>query len=623
MHQQANALALALIAALSIGPVAHSQTPDAPETPAEQVAPAPAPAPPPPPAAFNSPAATLNTFLESMEEPQDYDRAIECLDLPEGGADKARDDVNKLSGILNRIAEVRTWPHPTADDLASGRSLPGLGADGYVVFPRYPDQLRGVDARDQGIVLSRGPDGSWKFSAATVKGIDALYDLVRDAPVLAGLTDERQLSFALWLQSKLPEVLVANEFLGLEYWQWIGLLVLIVVGVLGDFALRVILGLVSRRVIAAKGGEARRETIRKAVRPFGLAAAALFWLWTVRLLDLPADALRVLLPAVRFFAMLAMVWAGFRVTDLVGEVLVGKAARTETKFDDLLIPLLRKTVKIFIFIFGLIYIADSLDIKIAPLLAGLGIGGIGFAFAARDTLENFFGSMTVLGDQPFQVGDWVAIGDVEGTVETLGFRSSRIRTGYNSLVTIPNGNLVRATVDNYGKRKYRRWKTHIGVMYDTPPDTIEALCEGIRELIRLHPYTRKDFYEVWLNRFGPSSLDIMVYVFHEVPDYSTELRERHRLMLDIIRLTDRLGVEFAFPTQTLHLYQENRESAKPKAPAPAQGHDSKAMGEGRRAVHELTASAAWRATRPSAYVFTEASLQDDDTQIESTRGGDS
>ena len=391
-----------------------------------------------------------------------------------------------------------------------------------------------------------------------------------------------------------------------------------------DFVVRLVLTVVSRRVIRRRGGEATRDTIRKAVRPFGLAVQALFWLWALRFLGLPGEALAVLLPAARFFAMLAGVWAGFRVTDLVGEVLISKAAKTETKFDDLLVPLVRKTVKIFILIFGLIYIAKSFRLDIGPLMAAVGIGGVGFAFAARDTLENFFGSVTVIVDRPFEVGDSVQIGDVEGTVESLGFRSTRIRTFYNSLVTVPNTNLVRAIVDNFGRRRYRRWKTHLALTYDTTPEKIEAFCEGVRELIRVHPYTRKDYYQVWLNQFGASSLDVLVYVFHDVPDWATELRERHRLMLDIIRLADRLGVEFAFPTETLHLYQESSEAAHAPAPAPKAGDERRAMDDGRRAVRELTAATDWRVDKPGPSVITAASptKEDDETQIETKTGGD-
>jgi MscS family membrane protein len=142
---------------------------------------------------------------------------------------------------------------------------------------------------------------------------------------------------------------------------------------------------------------------------------------------------------------------------------------------------------------------------------------------------------------------------VEGTVEEVGFRSTRIRTFYNSLITLPNSNLIKASVDNLGDRTYRRWSTRLGIAYSTPPERIDAFCEGIRELVRKHPYTRKDYYHVYLNDFGADSLEILLYVFFKTPDWATELRERHRLGVDILRLAAELGVEFAFPTQTVFL----------------------------------------------------------------------
>ena len=429
-----------------------------------------------------------------------------------------------------------------------------------------------------------------------------------------------------YVEDHLPDVLVTNAFLTLKVWQWIGLALLILLGMALDLLVRGVISVITTRLIARQGGETSPETLRKTVRPFGLLAAAALWLFLLPALGLHESTLQILLAAVKFFLTLAGVWSAYRVTDLLSEFFASKAAKTETKVDDLLIPLLRKTAKIFIAAFGLIYIADSLHIQIAPLLAGLGIGGIGFAFAARDTLENFFGSITVIVDRPFQIGDWVQIGDTKGTVEELGFRSTRIRTPYNSLVTIPNGNLVRAVVDNYGKRKYRRFKTHLGLTYDTPPDKIEAFCEGIRELIRHHPYTRTDYYHVWLNEFGASSLDVLVYMFYEAPDYQTELRERHRLMLDIIRLADRLGVQFAFPTQTLHIYKESHEVAHTPAPPPEIESQHQAEREGRGAVRELVAKAEWRRAKPGPHLISQTpSLadddDDDDTQIESKIDG--
>jgi MscS family membrane protein len=184
----------------------------------------------------------------------------------------------------------------------------------------------------------------------------------------------------------------------------------------------------------------------------------------------------------------------------------------------------------------------------------MGIAGLGVSLAAKDTISNLFGSLTVLLDRPFRIGDWVNIDNgIEGTVEEVGLRSCRIRTFYNSLITIPNGMLTNAHIDNYGMRQFRRYSTNLGVQYDTPVEKIEAFCEGIREIIRKHPHTRKDYYHVYLNGLGASSLNILLYVFFITPDWADELKERHRLIMDILRLGKEMGIQFAFPTQTLHM----------------------------------------------------------------------
>ena len=276
----------------------------------------------------------------------------------------------------------------------------------------------------------------------------------------------------------------------------------------------------------------------------------------------------VLGAAVRVFLVLTGVWAGSRLLDVLAAFALLQTQRTDTRFDDVLVPLVRKGLKLAVLAVGLVYAAKAMNVDLLPLLTGLGIGSLAFAFAAKDTIENFFGSIAVILDRPFEVGDWVAIGDVEGTVEELGFRSTRVRTFYNSQLTVPNATLVRATVDNYGRRQYRRWKTHLGVQYDTTPEQLVAFTEGIRELVRTHPFTRKDYYQVWMHGWSASSMDVLLYVFFEVPDWNTELRERERLFLDIVRLADRLGVAFAFPTQTVHLHQADGAAPAERAAPP-------------------------------------------------------
>jgi MscS family membrane protein len=401
-----------------------------------------------------------------------------------------------------------------------------------------------------------------------------------------------------WLKEAIPENLKRDEFLGLKYWQWLGLLVLIFLGFAADHVVRLVLRPIVRRGVLSLHSEAEDQTIKNAVRALGLFAGALVWLILVEALGMGGAAGDIARAAVGFYAVFTGTLTGWRFTDLAAEVLLHMAKRTASTFDDILIPLVRKTIKVFIVAFGIIYGAQNLRINIVPLITGLGIGGLAFAFAAKDTIENLFGSIAVVLDRPFAVGDWVVVGDVEGTVEELGFRSTRVRTFYNSQVTIPNSTLVRASVDNFGRRTYRRWKTYIGVQYDTPPEKLLAFTEGIRELVRRHPYTRKDYYQVWCNDFGDSSLNILVYVFHLVPDWATELRERERLFVDIVRLADRLGVQFAFPTRTIHLYKEEHAPHEAQYEIPRGSGDEDAKLVGLRVAQELTEDRPWRADKP-------------------------
>ncbi len=400
-----------------------------------------------------------------------------------------------------------------------------------------------------------------------------------------------------------------GEFIGMEYWKWAAIILMIAIGFAVDLIVRFLLRIVLRSITNSETQDAALITIIKRVpRPAGGAAGGAMWLILLPLIGLPEGVSYILQPAVHIYITLACIWFGFRGTDLIAWVAHQKAAKSKNKLDDLLVPLLRKTLKAIVIVFGIVYLADSMQIQLAPIIAGLGIGGLGFAFAAKDTIENFFGSITVILDKPFEIGDWVIVDGVEGTVESVGMRSTRIRTFYDTVVTIPNSILVTTKCNNYSKRRYRRWKQMVSIGYATPPDKIAAFCEGIRELLRVHPYTRKDYYQVWLNEFSGSSLDVLVYVFWTAPDWQTELRERHRFMLDIIRLAGDLGVEFAFPSRTVYLRrEENWENGPEKISAMRpEGWMETAEDEGRNLVEEFTADDDWRKHLPPPYRFTGA-----------------
>ena len=371
-------------------------------------------------------------------------------------------------------------------------------------------------------------------------------------------------TIAAWIAEQFPESLRTDVHFLLPDYQWICIAILIFLGYLTDLVTRQTLAAATRAWFKARRAEPENGQFRL-WRPVGLLAQAVVWYCGTELIGLPEFASTVLLVGLKFFAVVAAVWTAFHLIDLLTRVLTKKVALTDTKFDDLLIPLVSKSLKVLVVCMGVLQCAQAFNLPIAGLLGGLGIGGMALALASQDAVSNLFGSITVLVDRPFEVGDWVVTENVEGTVETVGFRSTRIRTFYNSLITLPNSRLTKATVDNMGKRRYRRIKTVLGIQYNTSTEQVEAFCEGVRELIRRHPYTRKDYYHVYLNEFSASSLDVMLYCFVECPDWSIELRERHRLFLDILKVAERLGICFAFPTRTLHMYQE--QATKPFDPS--------------------------------------------------------
>jgi len=551
-----------------------------------------------------SPESTMFTFLAAMErfakkgDERALDDALACFNFA-GVNDRAlqREIAIKMLQVLNRISRVES------NDFLTFFADPD--ADRFVYFPqrRIPEHQKVKRLTDGEIIFESNKIGEWLFSDETVAGLNAIYRDVEQLPPDFGEADA-PVTPSMVLRNLVPDKLRRAPVLDIEIWQWLGILAVIFVGMLLDFLVRMILRGVWNRIDRRRGVDRDLQLIKRAVRPFGMLAAGTLWFWSLHLLGLPTTALLVLLVSIRIIVMFASVWAAFRLVDLIGGFLASQAGKTETKLDDLLIPLLRKTVKTFVAAFGIIYIADSFDIEVLPLLTGLGIGGLAVAFAAKDTIENFFGSISVILDQPFDVGDWIKVGDTEGTVEHLGLRSTRIRTFYNSLVTVPNATLVRATVDNYGRRRYRRFNTHLNVTYGTSPDKIEAFCEGIREIVRLHPFTRKDSYHVWLNKFGAHSLDILVYIFHECPDWGTELRERQRFMLDVIRLAERLGVQFAFPTQTIEF--TNTDQADPAVPleTPMRDTEMAARSEGILAARGLTSDQPWLDETPPPVRFT-------------------
>ncbi len=225
------------------------------------------------------------------------------------------------------------------------------------------------------------------------------------------------------------------------------------------------------------------------------------------------------------------------------------------------LPLGRKTIVVIMWILAVLIALQNLGYSVASLLAGIGIGGAALAFAAKDTLANFFGSLVIFVDKPFTIGDWVKVGAIEGTVEEVSLRVTRVRTFERSLITIPNQDLTTKPIENFTRMEKRRIKFEIGVTYDTPVEKLEAGVARIRELITKDEGLYSDQVHVYFTKFEPSSLIIMVQCFTVSTDYAVYMQVRHRLLIDIKREFEKLGIIFAFATQTMIITGPNSQGS--------------------------------------------------------------
>jgi MscS family membrane protein len=243
----------------------------------------------------------------------------------------------------------------------------------------------------------------------------------------------------------------------------------------------------------------------------------------------------------------------FKIIDIVAYYLYREAKKTDSTLDDQLVPLLVKSLRILVVTVGILFILQNFGYNITSLLAGLGLGGLAFALAAQNTVSNLFGSITIFSDKPFQLGDWISIGDIEGTVEDVGFRTTRVRQFDQALVTVPNSQFINTEVINYSVMKKRRINFNLGVTYGTSTGKMEEAVAGIKKIIEEDEKFDHSFYMVRFTEFGTCSLNIFIYCFTKTKDWAESLAIREEFNLKIMRLLEELGVEIAFPSQTIYL----------------------------------------------------------------------
>ena len=495
----------------------------------------------------DNPRDTMRTFMEAMNHYRqgvqennpdlkaDLKRAISCLDLRETPY-LLRQETGKEAAILIKevIDRVIVIDYAKIPETIEGRNFWRLKNTNI--------RITKVDTGEH--------TGEWLFSPSTVNQAREFFHKIRNLPYLAGSGQGAKYKEPL-MQKLIPQW-AKSKTLGLYNWQWFGVLIVTLFGV-------VIRLLVSLVFSILQKGITKTETLwddrifSTIETPLSLILTSIFWYIAVAVLQLEGLFRQFILLGLQILISVALVRLVYLLTVIFSDYLEDKARKTDFPLDDQLVPLIRKTLKLSVIVLGALIAVQNLGVNVLSLLAGLGLGGLALAMAAKDTAANLFGSIMIILDKPFKVGEWIVCGDVEGIVEEIGFRSTRVRTFYNSEVSVPNAQLASQNIDNMGKRQYRRVRATLGLTYDTSPEKIEAFLEGLRNIVLTNPCTNKENFQICFHSYGDFSLNILLYLFLEVPNWSRELLERQNIFLEVLKLAEKLEIQFAFPTQTLHV----------------------------------------------------------------------
>lgn len=484
-----------------------------------------------------NPRAALVGFLREVRKGR-FSRAAHYLDLesfPEGV------QAAEGSRLARRLMLVMTRRVPldpgTVSNDEFGAPQQGVPPD----FQRIASLE--VDGQSRDIMLARRVDpehGSvWTFSRDTTDGIDTLY---------------RSHGFG-WFGEVLPAPLFTSGVGGLLLWQWAGLLLLLPLGWLVG---RWIAFLVVRmlRIIAARSQSGWDDELVKvldgplAVILWGLILAA-----TTPWLGLPAGGQAAAAQLWKAFSLFGFGWLLFRLADGTAAYLRQAAADTGSVGVSF-VPILTRVVKALVFTFVVLAILDVVGVNVVAILTGLGIGGLAIAFAAQRTLENLFGAAAIAGDRPFIVGQFVTVGDVTGTVEDVGLRSTRIRRLDRTIVTVPNSTVANAQVVNFAVRDRFLYNPTIGVVYATTADQLRFIIDEIRKMLIRDERVLPDVRRVRFGRFGASSLDIDTFCWVQAADWGEFTGIAEDLNFKIMEIVHRAGSSFAFPSQSVYLSRD-------------------------------------------------------------------
>lgn len=501
-------------------------------------------------ARLKSPRDAMRSFLEgyaNWKETGDAQLMMSAMNrsalAPSSRVTESQHMAEYLKGVIDRVGQV-VWQE--IPDFADGE-------DPYQYF------VHPVGRVEIAPYVDADGNRTWQLSDDTVANARELFLSLEDMPLAPGLEQPEPSGFLKlrsWIRSIDRDLL--DRLGGVEIWQWIVLGTVLIGVVLIDVLAIALFRRIARAAPRARP-EGEEETPQSGtwgyVYPIAVLFAAGVILLMVNALSMPQNVGVPLQLAASVMLVAVGGWLAYNLVDvLMG--LAGERSLRVRSTDQLMRSIIIALLKIAIILGTLLLIAEVLEIPWEGVAAGVGIGGIAIALAARSTLENFLGGLTLLADRPVRAGDFCRFGDKVGTVESLGLRSIRIRSLDRTVYTIPNGEFINLHIENYSKRDRILLKSEINLRYETTPDQMRWVLSQIRRLLLAHPKVLPEPARARFVQFGSHSLDIEIFAYVACTDYSEFLAIKEDINLRLADIVEASGTSFAFPSSVTYLARD-------------------------------------------------------------------
>ncbi|WP_347174198.1 mechanosensitive ion channel family protein [Polaribacter uvawellassae] len=420
----------------------------------------------------------------------------------------------------------------------SSNYLDSLSQDNAHKYVLFPNEMPFISVEKIG--------NNWYYSKETILNLDEIYNDIFPWYVLK-------------LEKLMPNFGHKKVF-NIEIWKYVGLLIMLIIAFLLHTILKRITYFILRKIhryFIRTDGVALAKFLRKLAHPISLLVVLAFIDKVFPSLQFGLEINKWIFKGLTIAETVFWIYVFLQLVQVTMYMYSEFTAKTQNKLDDQLVPILNNFLKGIVIFVGVLKMLTVFGFDATTVIAGASIGGLAVALASQDTVKNLIGTFMIFLDKPFHIGDWIEAGGVEGSVEEVGFRSSRIRAADTSIFQIPNSKLSEIVINNKGLRLYRRYNTNVGIRYDTPPELIEAFVKGVRDIIIAHPETRSepDSYNVEFTGFADSSLTILINVYFMSLGWGAEQSSKHKLHIAIVKLSKALGVDFAFPSSTVMIEQ--------------------------------------------------------------------